>query len=310
VSAPAESREIARGPRRVRLSSGERVLWPDDGITKADLFDYYAAVAPVLVPHLRDRPFTMKRYREGILDRAFFQKDAPKGMPEWIETATFRTHPREGGSRLVRFPLVNDELALLWMVQMHCIDMNVWLSRVDKPERPEVVVFDLDPPEGEFRLAVRVAHLVRELLDEVGLDPYVKTSGSDGIHVLAPITRRSTFERTHAFARQAAELLERRHPGVVTTAWRREKRRGVLVDFNQNAWGKTMATVYSVRPKPGAPVSTPLEWDELTEELDPRSLGMAGALARIDSRGDLFRPVLEEGRALAPAARRLEELAE
>ena len=181
-------REARRGRRRVQLSSEGRALFPD-GLTKGDLWDYYAAVAPALVPHLRDRPFTMKRWREGIPGGSFFQKQAPKGMPDWISTRPFRTYPREGESRIVRFPLVNDELALLWMVQNHCIDMNVWYSRVDRPDRPDYVLFDLDPPDGGFRLAVGVAHLIRELLDEVGLPGYVKTSGADGIHVLAPIAR-------------------------------------------------------------------------------------------------------------------------
>jgi bifunctional non-homologous end joining protein LigD len=200
--------------RRVRLTNPDRLLFPDDGITKSDLFAYYDAVAPVLVPHLRDRPFTMKRYREGIAGEGFFQKQAPKGMPAWIPTRQFRTFPREGGSRLVDFPLFNSREALLWMVQMHCIDMNAWYSRVDKPHRPDFVVFDLDPPEGGFALAVRVAHLVREALEALELRSYVKTSGADGIHVLVPITRRSTFEQTYDFAERVSRSLEERHPGL------------------------------------------------------------------------------------------------
>src|SRR6266566_4178990 len=188
----------------VKLSSPDRVLFPDDGITKGDLFEYYRAVAPAILPHLRDRPFTMKRYREGIDKPGFFQKQAPKGMPKWIRTRRFRTFPREGGSRLVDFPLVNDDRALLWMVQMHCIDMNAWYSRVDKPHRPDFVLFDLDPPDGGFPMAIEVAHLIRELLDELDLPGYVKTSGADGIHVVAPITRRSTFEDTYDFAEAAS----------------------------------------------------------------------------------------------------------
>ncbi|HEU4449931.1 MAG TPA: non-homologous end-joining DNA ligase [Gaiellaceae bacterium] len=305
----ARSERVARrGSREVRLTSADRVLFPEDGVTKGDLWDYYAAVAPALVPHLRDRPFTMKRFREGAAGRAFFQKDAPKGMPAWIPTKRFRTWPREGGSRLVDFPLVNDELAVLWMVQMHCIDMNAWYSRVDRPERPDFVLFDLDPPDGEFRLGVRVAHLVREVLDELGLRGHVKTSGADGVHVLVPVTRRSTFDRTREFAEGVAGLLEARHPGLVTTEWRKAKRRGVFLDARQNGWGKTIASVYSVRPKPGAPVSTPLRWDELTDEITPRDFGMAEALARLERDGDLFAPVLTEPQALAPARRALERL--
>ncbi len=292
----------------VRLSSADRVLWPGEGITKGDLFEYYRLVAPAIVPHLRDRPFTMKRYREGVAKPGFFQKQAPKGMPAWLETRRFRTFPREGGSRLVDFPLVNDERALLWMVQMHCIDMNAWYSRVDKPERPDFVLFDLDPPDGGFQLAIEVAHLIRELLEEIRLPGYVKTSGADGIHVVAPITRRSTFQQTYDFAGETARLLERRHSGKVTTEWLKRKRAGVLVDHRQNGHGKTIASVYSVRPKPGAPVSTPLRWDELVAGLEPRRFTMEVALARLAEHGDLFAPVLEEPRPLAPAAKALQRL--
>jgi len=301
-------RVVRRGARQVRLSSAERVLFPRDRVTKGDLWDYYAAVAPVLVPHLRNRPFTMKRFREGAAAPSFFQKNAPKGMPDWIPTRRFRTFPREGESRLVDFPLVNDELALLWMVQMHCIDMNAWYSRVDRPERPDFVLFDLDPPDGGFRLGVRVAHLVRGALGELGLESYVKTSGADGVHVLVPITRRSTFEDTREFADGVATILAERHPGIVTTEWRKAKRRGVFLDARQNGWGKTIASVYSVRPKPGAPVSTPLRWKELTEDVSPRDFGMAEALRRIERHGDLFGPVLDEPQALAPARRALARL--
>jgi bifunctional non-homologous end joining protein LigD len=295
----------ARGD--VKLSSADRVLFPDDGITKGDLFSYYERIAPVLVPHLRDRPFTMKRFREGIAGTGFFQKQAPKGMPSWIPTRRFTTHPREGGAREVDFPLVNSAEALLWMVQMHCIDMNAWYSRVDKPDKPDYVVFDLDPPEEPdgFVQAIRVAHLVRGLLDELDLPGYVKTSGADGIHVLAPIERRASFEATYAFAEAASRLLERRHPGEVTTEWLKKKRSGVLVDHRQNGWGKTIASVYSVRPKPGAPVSTPLAWDELTDDVRPRDFSMRVALDRVARHGDVFEPVLRGGQSLGAALRAL-----
>src|SRR5947209_8824123 len=294
--------------RTVKLTSPDRVLFPEDGITKGDLFEYYRKAGPTIVPHLRDRPFTMKRYREGSTGQPFFQKQAPKGMPDWIPTRQFRTWPREGGSRLVDFPLVNSTEAVLWMVQMHCIDMNAWYSRVDKPDRPDFVLFDLDPPDDGFELAIEVAHLIRELLDDLDLPGYVKTSGADGIHVVAPIPRRSTFEQTYHFAEEASRLLERRHPGKVTTEWLKKKREGVLVDHRQNGHGKTIASVYSVRPKPGAPVSTPLRWEELTSNVRPRDFGMAEALDRIGRYGDLFAAVLEQPRPLSPAAKKLERL--
>jgi bifunctional non-homologous end joining protein LigD len=205
----------------VKLTSGDRVLFPEDGITKGDLFEYYGEIAPAILPHLRDRPFTFKRYPHGITEDVYFQKQVPKGAPSWAQTREFTTHPRGGGSRQVDFLLVNSRDALLWTVQMNCIDMNAWYSRADKPHRPDYVVFDLDPPDEPegFAQAIEVAHLIRELLDELELPGYVKTSGADGIHVLAPITRRSSYDETYTFAEAAARLLEARHPGLVTTEW-------------------------------------------------------------------------------------------
>ena len=293
----------------VKLSSSDRVLFPDDGITKGDLFRYYDAVADTIVPHLRDRPFTMKRWREGLPGGSFFQKQAPKGIPDWIETREFRTWPRggKGESRLVDFPLVNSREALLWMVQMHCIDMNAWYSRVDKPDRPDWVLFDLDPPEeeGAFAMCVRVAHYLHDALGELGLESHVKTSGADGIHILVPIVRRSTYEDTYEFAELLSRKLEAEHPGEVTTEWLKKKRSGVLVDHRQNGHGKTIASAYSVRPKPGAPVSTPLRWEELTELVTPRDFSMQVALDRVEQHGDLFEPTLHAKQALAPALKEL-----
>ena len=295
---------------RVKLTSGDRVLFPEDGVTKGDLFAYYGSVAPAILPHLRDRPFTLKRYPHGITGEVYFQKQIPRGAPGWIPTRRFTTHPREGGSREVDFALVDSPDALLWMVQMNCIDMNAWYSRVDKPGRPDYVVFDLDPPDEPdgFARAVEVAHLIRALLDEVELPGYVKTSGADGIHVLAPIQRRAGFDDSYAFAETASKLLEQRHPGLVTTEWLKKKRSGVLVDHRQNGWGKTIASVYSVRPKPGAPVSTPLHWDELTPKVRPRDFPMEVVLRRVGDLGDLFAPVLEDARPLGRAARSLARL--
>src|SRR5690349_19340208 len=247
----------------------------------------------------------MKRYPHGIYGEAFFQKQAPKHLPAWIPTRQFRTHPREGGSRLVDFALVNSADAVLFMVQNHCIDMNAWYSRVDKPGRPDFVLFDLDPPDDGFALAVRAAHLIREALAGFDLEAHVKTSGADGIHVLVPIARRHGFDETYEFAELLSRRLEVEHPGEVTTEWLKKKRTGVLLDHRQNGWGKTIASVYSVRPKPGAPVSTPLHWDELTEDVRPRDFTMEVALARVAEHGDLFEPVLRGGQALGPALRRL-----
>lgn len=292
--------------REVWLTSADRVLDPQSGTTKGDLFDYYGRIAPVLVPHLRNRPFTLKRWPYGIHGEAYFQKQAPRGMPDWIPTRRFTTHPRGGGAREVDFPLVNSREALLWMVQMNCVDMNAWYSRVDKPQRPDFVLFDLDPPDGEFRLAMRAAHLLREALEGLELRSHVKTSGSEGIHVLVPITRRFTFPETHRFAELVSKQLAAENPGVITTEWLKRKRVGVLIDYHQNGAGKTIASAYSVRPKPATPVSTPIRWDELTPRLDPGRFTMDAVLRRVEREGDLFEPVLRGGQSLGAALRRLE----
>ncbi|HXZ58087.1 MAG TPA: non-homologous end-joining DNA ligase [Gaiellaceae bacterium] len=299
--------ELRVGRRTVRLTNPDRVLFPADGVTKGDVAEYYAAIGPAIVPHLRNRPFTLKRYPHGIDEQPYFAKQAPKGKPAWVPTREFRTWPREGGSRLVDFALVNEPAAAVWMVQMNCIDMNAWYSRVDKPERPDYVVFDLDPPESRngFVQAIRVAHLIRGALERLELRSYVKTSGADGIHVLVPIARRSSYRDTYDFAELVSRGLEAENPGLVTTEWLKRKRRGVLVDHRQNGHGKTIASVYSVRPKPGAPVSTPLRWEELHEKVRPRDFGMREALLRVERDGDLFEPVLKGGQALGPALRKV-----
>ena len=303
--------ELRVGRRRVRLTSPGKVLFPADGVTKGDLAEYYEQIAPALIPHLRSRPFTLKRYPDGIDGRPYFHKQAPKGKPSWIPTRKFRTLPREGGPRLVDFTLVNEPAAAVWMVQMNCIDMNAWYSRTDKPDRPDYVVFDLDPPESRngFAQAIRVAHLVREALEGLELRSYVKTSGADGIHVLVPISRRSSFRETYDFAEGVSRGLEEEHPGLVTTEWLKRKRHGVLVDHRQNGHGKTLASAYSVRPKPGAPVSTPLRWEELGEKVRPRDFGMREALERVERHGDLFEPTLGGGQSLGSALRELRRAA-
>jgi bifunctional non-homologous end joining protein LigD len=300
--------EIRKGGRVLRLSNLDKLFWPEEGITKGDLLAYYRDVADVLVPHLRDRPFTMKRYPDGWQGKFFFQKDAPTHMPDWIPTRRFlvSTRERPPQKKWVDFPLVNDELALLWMVNMGCIDMNAWYSRVDKPDRPDFVLFDLDPStDVGFRETAQVALLVRETLELLGLEGFPKTSGADGMHVLVPVERRYTFDETRRFAEIVAGALARAHPGLVTTEWTKAKRRGVLVDSNQNGEGKTIASVYSVRPKAGAPVSTPLLWDEVGESLDPAAFTMDAVRGRIAEHGDLFAGVLTTRQRLDRALKRL-----
>jgi bifunctional non-homologous end joining protein LigD len=299
--------EVRRGRRVLRLSNLDKIFWPDEEITKGDLLSYYREIAPVILPHLKNRPFTMKRYPDGWQGSHFFQKDAPKHMPEWIATEAYRSTSRESRQkRTIRYPLVNDELALLWMVNMGCIDMNTWYSRIDRPDRPDWVLFDLDPsPDVGFPETIRVALLIKDVLDTLGLESFPKTSGADGFHVLVPLERRHTYDDTREFAEIVAGTLARMHRGLVTTEWSKAKRKGVLVDANQNGEGKTIASVYSVRPRAGAPVSTPLRWDEVVEGLDPGDFTMEVVLGRVEREGDLFAGVLTTRQSLGEALREL-----
>jgi bifunctional non-homologous end joining protein LigD len=297
--------ELRRGNRVLKLSNLDKPFWPEEGITKGDLIEYYRAVAPVLVPHVRDRPFTMKRYPDGWQGPHFFQKDAPKHMPEWIKRKAFISTSRESRQkRMITYPLVNDELSLLWMANMGCIDMNTWYSRIDKPDRPDWVLFDLDPsPDVGFAETVEVTLLVKQALDALGLISFPKTSGSEGMHVLVPVERRSTYDDTREFCEIVARALARTHRGLVTTEWSKAKRRGVLIDSNQNGEGKTIASVYSVRPKAGAPVSTPLRWEEVDSSLDPAAFTMDTVVGRVQEHGDLYKGVLTEKQSLGKALR-------
>ncbi len=297
---------MKRGRRELRFSNLDKPFWPELGITKGDLIAYYRDVAEVLVPHLRGRPFTMKRYPDGWQGKNFFQKNAPSHMPDWIERAPFPASTRDGERKIIEYAVVNDDLSLLWMANMGCIDLHTWASRVDRPERPDWVMFDLDPSEGSgFEEVIEVAQLVKQTLDLLELESFPKTSGSRGIHVLVPIARRHSFEDVREFAGIVAGALARAHPRLATTEWAKEKRRGVLVDANQNGPGRTNAAVYSVRPRAGATVSTPLRWDEVVPGLDPAGFTMDVVLDRVARNGDLFAGALAGKQSLKAALKSL-----
>jgi bifunctional non-homologous end joining protein LigD len=299
---------IRKGKRELRLSNLDKPFWPDEGITKGDLLSYYQAIAPTLVPHLKGRPFTMRRYPDGAYGKAFFQKDAPSHMPDWIPRfrALVSTREQSRTKKWIEFPVVDDELALLWMANMGCIDMNTWYSRIDKPDRPDFVLFDLDPtPEVPWEQTVEVALILKDLLDALGLESFPKTSGGKGFHVLVPLDRRATYEETRSFSEHVAGAIARLHPKLATTEWSKARRRGVLIDSNQNGEGKTIASAYSVRPKPGAPVSTPLAWSEVNDKLNPAIYTMAVVLERVRNQGDLSAGLLTTRQSLSKALKAL-----
>jgi bifunctional non-homologous end joining protein LigD len=299
---------IRRGKRELKLSNLDKPFWPDEGITKGDLLHYYERIAPVLLPHIENRPFTMRRYPDGAYGKAFFQKDAPSHMPEWIPRfrALVSTRDKARTKKWIEFPVIDDELALLWVVNMGCIDMNAWYSRIDKPDRPDFVLFDLDPtPEVPWAQTVEVALILKQLLDQLQLEAFPKTSGGKGFHVLVPLDRRSTYEDTRSFAEIVAGAIARAHPKLATTEWSKSRRRGVLIDANQNGEGKTIASAYSVRPKPGAPVSTPLRWDEVNDQLNPLIYTMDVVLERVRQHGDLHAAMPKTRQSLSKALRAL-----
>jgi bifunctional non-homologous end joining protein LigD len=268
-----------RSSRRVEVTNADKVFFPEDGITKGDVFGFYERIAPVLVPHLRDRPFTMLRYPDGIAGKHFFQKDAPSHMPSFV-----KRFEHEG----ISYALVNDADSLLWMANMGCIDLHPWLARRDRPDRPDLVMFDLDPADGvPYATVVKVALILRDALTALDLVGVPKTSGGKGMHVLVPIERRYEHAEARGFVAAVARAIAATHPELVTTRWRKSERHGVLIDANQNGLGRTTAGVYSVRPKPGAPVSTPLRWEELDDKLDPRAFTMEAVERRISRFGDL-----------------------
>jgi bifunctional non-homologous end joining protein LigD len=256
---------------RVEHTHLDRMFWPELGLRKRDLVDYYGAVAPVLVPHLRNRPFTIKRHY--TVPRGPFEwvKDAPPELPRWIRTCPQPAKSRGGAP--VRYPLVDSRDALLWVVEFGAVDLHVWTSCCDRPDRPDHVLFDLDPAGGAgMAEAVRAALLLRDALAALELESLVRTTGGEGLHVLVPIARRHRYEEVRRFARVVASALARAEPGLARLEPQPARRDGVYVDVKMNGQGQQVVSGYSVRPLPGAPVATPLAWHELTEELDPGAL--------------------------------------
>ena len=281
--------EVAVGDRRVRLTHLTKPFWPELGLTKRDLLRYYESVAGVLLPHLRDRPMVMKRYPHGWKNDFFFMKRAPQPRPEWIETV--RVVHRSGN--VIDFPVVQDLASLLWIVNLGCIDLNPWYSRRDDLDRPDYLHFDLDPVPGATFAQVReLALRLRELLESLGMRVHPKTTGSKGMHLYVGIVRGPTQKQVWRFAKAFALEAERRMPELATAAYEVAARpRGrVLVDYNQNRWGSTLASVYSVRPKPGATVSTPLTWAEVERGAETADFTVANVPARVRRLGDLWVP--------------------
>ena len=287
------------GRRRVRISNPDKVLFPDDGITKADLAAYYAAVAPAMVPHVRDRPLNLWRWNRGIDAEVVVQQAIPKGAPDWVRRVTV---PRRRGGD-VSHAVGGEAATLVWLANQNCITPHAWTARADRPDHPDRIVFDFDPPdEGDDHFgAIRAGALAMgELLREHGLQPFAMTSGSRGLHVVAPLRRGPDSDRVRAVAGELAEEVAERLPDQLTTSWRKAGRGGrVLVDAARNTYAQTAVAPYAVRAKPGAPVATPLAWEELDEpELTPRRWTLATVPERLEARGDPWDGIARAAAAL------------
>jgi bifunctional non-homologous end joining protein LigD len=282
------------------------VFWPSNGFTKGQVIDYYARLADTLVPHLRDRPLTLKRYPNGVEDKSFYEKRCPGHRPKWVATAPVWSGRNEGD---IDYCLCNEKATLIWMAQLAALELHPSLSLADEIERPTVLAFDLDPgAPADILDCSRVALRLRELFEGLGLQSFPKTSGSKGLQVYVPLNSDITYERTKPFAHAVARALERAEPKLVVSRMAKKLRKGkVFVDWSQNDQHKTTVAVYSLRAKERPTASTPVEWDEVAgalEREDPEALSFEAAevIERIEKRGDLFAPVLELSQELPEGA--------
>jgi bifunctional non-homologous end joining protein LigD len=290
----------------------EKVLFPDSGITKGELCAYYETVAPLMLPHISGRPVTMERYPAGIDKKGFLHKNVAKGFPSWLERVEVETRNGRRGKEgeAVNYPIVGDARSLVWLANQNSVTPHVWASRVPKLQQPDICVFDLDPP-GDDPQPLRAAALaVRELLDELGLPSFLKTSGSKGFHILVALDGEADFELARRFAHGAGAVLVKRHPELLTQEFIKADRAGrILVDTGRNAPGATFAAVYAVRAKPGAPVSAPCTWQELERDrVHPRTFTLRTMADRIRDVGDLWREMYGQRFSLRDPMTALQEL--
>src|SRR5260370_36088683 len=290
-----EQIELSFSDRQVKLTNLKKLFWPELRITKRDLIQYYANVSSLLLPHLQDRAMVMKRYPNGAAGDFFFMKRAPSPRPPWIELCSIH----HGSGNVIDFPIIQDLPALLWVINLGCIDLNQWYARCDDVDRPDYLHFDLDPvPGAKFEQVLETALIVRDALDSLGMPSYPKTTGSKGIHIYVPIVRGPTQKQVWTIAKEIAHVLASANPKLITAVYKVAKRpKGrVLVDYNQNAWGRTLASIYSVRPTPKASVSTPVTWQEVERSVKIQDFRFANCPHRIPKPVALSKPLLAKRR--------------
>lgn len=289
----------------VVISHPDKFLFPDDGITKGEMAAYYEIIAPVLLPHIRNRPVTMERFHRGIDEAGFFQKSIAKGAPDWLPIAEV---PKKGGT--VKHPLINDERALLWLANQNCITPHVWTSRVPNLLHPDICVFDLDPLQEDARALRGAALALRDLLAELGLTSWIKTTGSKGFHIAVPLDGTSDAGQVSRFSHVVGRLLVERHPKELTQEFNKVDRDGrIYVDTGRNHPPATFAVAYAVRARPGAPISAPCTWEEVEQgKVSPVMFTLRSMARRVESVGDLWAGVLRDRVSLRPAVRKLETM--
>jgi bifunctional non-homologous end joining protein LigD len=278
--------------REVRLTNLRKIFWPQLGLTKGDLLQYYLDVADVLLPHIVNRAMVMKRYPHGAGGEFFFMKRAPSPRPAWIAICRID----HGHENIIDFPMIQDRAALLWVINLGCIDLNQWYATCDDVDRPDYVHFDLDPGEAPFERVLESALIVKEALDTLRMPAYVKTTGSKGLHVYVPIVRGPEQKDVWTFAKALAIELASRYPALMTAQYKVANRPHgrVLVDYNQNRWGSTLASIYSPRPRPEASVSTPVTWKEIGKGVRIADFTIRNVPARVKKLGDLWKPLLQK----------------
>ena len=290
--------EVVVGGRRLRLTNQQKVLWPDDGLTKGSLVRYYQAVAPFILPHLHERPLTLKLYPDGITQAPIFLQAVPRGTPSWITRWPHHLASRSGEDAVNWRIIATEDATLTWLANRAAIELHTWLSRTTTPEQPDMLLFDLDPgPEVSFDAVCQAALDVRAVLTRAGLDVWPKTSGGKGIHLAVPLAPGYTFAAVRAWAERLAAAFHQRWPERFTHLAAKAERAGrILIDYAQNSLGRSTVCVYSARAKPGGTVSTPLTWDEVAAgsrgDLAPAMFTMEALPARLADAGDLFAPVL------------------
>jgi len=300
------ARSTAASAETVTISHADKVLFPDDGITKGDLAAYYEAIAPAMLPHARGRPVTLERYHRGIGEKGFFQKDVKKGFPAWLERVEV---PKKGG--VVHHPLMTDVRSLLWLANQNSITPHVWASRVPELYHPDVCVFDLDPA-GDQPAAVRKATIaLRDLLAELGLPSWVKTSGSKGFHILVPLDAKANSDEVSQFAHEVGRVFAARDPEHLTQEFSKADRDGrIYVDTGRNGWSATFAAAYAVRAKPGAPVSAPCTWKEVESGgVEPKTFTLRTMVERFLAIGDPWQDMLGERHSLQKPSQTLAAMA-